>query len=50
LTKEIQSLIKERREKRATEEIRDEREYAMPLSTQIMTVTHRSFVAMWRSP
>jgi ABC-type multidrug transport system ATPase subunit len=50
LSDEIQSLMQERREKRSTEESRDEREYAMPLSTQIMTVTHRSFVAMWRTP
>jgi ABC-type multidrug transport system ATPase subunit/ABC-type multidrug transport system permease subunit len=50
LTDEIQSLIKERRDNRTNEQTRDEREYAMPLSTQIMTVTHRSFVALWRSP
>jgi ABC-type multidrug transport system ATPase subunit len=50
LSDEIQRLMQERREKRSTEESRDEREYAMPLSTQIWTVTHRSFVAMWRTP
>ena len=50
LTEEIQKLMQERRDKRSTDEARDEREYAMPISTQIMTVTHRSFVAMWRNP
>jgi ATP-binding cassette subfamily G (WHITE) protein 2 (SNQ2) len=50
LSKEIQALMKERREKGANQESSDEREYAMPLTSQIMTVTHRSFVAMWRTP
>ena len=50
LTDEIQKLMQERRENRSTDESRDEREYAMPLTTQILTVTHRSFVAMWRNP
>jgi ABC-type multidrug transport system ATPase subunit len=50
LTEEIQKLTNERQEKRTTDESHDDREYAMPLSTQITTVTHRSFVAMWRTP
>jgi ATP-binding cassette, subfamily G (WHITE), member 2, SNQ2 len=46
---EIQRIANERRNASAKNETRDEREYAMPLSTQIYTVTYRNFVAFWRS-
>ena len=48
-TEEIQSLIEKRRNASVQGQIKDEREYAMPLATQIYTVTHRNFVAYWRS-
>lgn len=32
------------------ETTRDDREYAMPLYDQILTVTKRSFIAYWRLP
>ncbi|KAF2423406.1 hypothetical protein EJ08DRAFT_596084 [Tothia fuscella] len=48
--KEIQDMISSRREKANNSETKDEREYAMPMTTQITTVLHRSFTAMWRSP
>jgi ATP-binding cassette, subfamily G (WHITE), member 2, SNQ2 len=51
LTKEIQHIIGERREKADTSSYtKDDREFAMPLVTQISTVVHRSFTAIWRTP
>lgn len=50
-TEEIQNMISERR--KASEGLKatkDEREYAMPLSSQVRTVVHRSFTSYWRSP
>ena len=49
-SKEIQQMIQERSQASSTGKIRDEREYAMPLSTQIVAVVKRSFVAFYRSP
>ena len=49
-TKEIQSMISSRRNTSAGKDTRDDREYAMPLATQVYTVVHRSFVAYWRDP
>ncbi|KAK5123595.1 hypothetical protein LTR85_002633 [Meristemomyces frigidus] len=49
LAEEIQSVIQERRNAQAHGEANDQREYAMPLGTQIYTVVHRNFVAYWRS-
>ncbi|KAF2274688.1 ABC drug exporter AtrF [Westerdykella ornata] len=49
LSEEIQGIIRDRRDASGSE-TRDDREYAMPLSTQLVTVIHRSFVAMWRDP
>ncbi|KAF2874539.1 ABC-2 type transporter-domain-containing protein [Massariosphaeria phaeospora] len=50
LSHEIQDIMSTRRNASAGGETRDDREYAMPLSTQLYTVVHRSFVAMWRDP
>ncbi|KAF2262008.1 hypothetical protein CC78DRAFT_330158 [Lojkania enalia] len=50
LTQEIQEIIRKRREASTTEQTRDDREYAMPYTTQLYVVIHRSFVAMWRDP
>jgi len=49
LTKEIEEIIRSRKEGAKTgDKTRDDREYAMPFTTQLSTVIHRSFVAMWR--
>lgn len=49
-TQEIQQMIAEGRGKGLNSNIDDDREFAMPLSTQISAVVHRSFVSYWRSP
>ena len=46
---EIKSMIENRRTASAQGKIQDQREYAMPLGTQIYTVTMRNFAAYWRS-
>ena len=50
VTDEIQSLISERRGTATKSQTNDDREYAMPLSTQVWTVVHRSFTNIWRTP
>lgn len=49
-SKEIQEMISSRRDTSNNGKTNDSREYAMPLSTQVYTVVHRSFVAYWRTP
>lgn len=49
LSKEIREIVETRRGA-AKEQTRDEREYAMPVATQMYAVIRRSFVAMWRDP
>ncbi len=48
--KEIQQMISDRRNASTNANTDDDREYAMPLSTQISTVVKRSFVSYWRTP
>ncbi|KAF2396877.1 ABC drug exporter AtrF [Trichodelitschia bisporula] len=50
LTEEIYHIVKSRHDASAADHTKDDREYAMPLSTQVLAVVHRSFTAMWRSP
>ncbi|KAF2091805.1 ABC drug exporter AtrF [Saccharata proteae CBS 121410] len=50
LSKEVQQIISDRRNLAEKDKTKDDREYAMPLSTQIFSVARRSFTAMWRSP
>jgi ABC-type multidrug transport system ATPase subunit len=50
LTREIQDITTNRRSAVTGDKTRDEREYAMPLSTQLYAVIYRSFTAMWRDP
>jgi ABC-type multidrug transport system ATPase subunit/ABC-type multidrug transport system permease subunit len=50
LTKEIQEILESRRNASSNDKTRDDREYAMPMTTQLYTVIHRTFVAMWRDP
>ena len=47
---ERQRLISERLNAATNSKLEDDREYAMPLSTQIYTVVHRAFVSYWRTP
>ncbi|KAJ6160946.1 ABC multidrug transporter atrF [Penicillium chermesinum] len=48
-SKTIEEIIHSRKSVR-NEETRDDREYAMPLTVQIVAVTKRAFVAYWRLP
>lgn len=50
LTEEVENIISSRRDMQNDERTRDDREYAMPLYVQIVTVTKRAFVAYWRLP
>ncbi|KAK6955362.1 hypothetical protein Daesc_002997 [Daldinia eschscholtzii] len=49
-SKEIAQMAEKRRNIQHSKNVQDDREYAMPLSTQIIAVVKRSFVAYWRSP
>lgn len=49
-TKEIESIISERRSAGDSHKTADDREYAMPLMTQIIAVTRRDFTNAWRDP
>ena len=49
-SEEIQSMISERRNMTTNSKTDDNREYAMPLGTQLMAVIKRSFVSYWRDP
>ena len=48
LTSEIEDMV--RMGSMSGPRMEDSSEYAMPISTQISTVVHRSFTSMWRSP
>lgn len=47
---EIEDLIAQRRGLEPSKTLKDDREYAMPLSTQVVAVLKRSFVSYWRTP
>jgi ATP-binding cassette subfamily G (WHITE) protein 2 (SNQ2) len=47
---EIQRLAEERRKSTEGKVSRDDREFAMPLGTQIVAVIKRCFTAYWRTP
>ena len=49
-TQEIQDMIDRRKQVELSKTLKDDREYAMPLSTQTMAVTRRAFVSYWRTP
>ncbi|KAM5363246.1 hypothetical protein ACJZ2D_012137 [Fusarium nematophilum] len=49
-SREIEDMIQSRRDVEPSRSLKDDREYAMPLSTQTWAVVRRSFVAFWRSP
>ncbi|KAJ4200850.1 ATP-binding cassette transporter snq2 [Fusarium solani] len=48
--REIEEMIERRRNVEPSQSLKDDREYAMPLSTQTWAVVRRSFIAFWRSP
>jgi len=50
LSEELENIISSRRNIQDDEKTTDNREYAMPLYTQIVAVTKRAFVAYWRLP
>jgi ATP-binding cassette, subfamily G (WHITE), member 2, SNQ2 len=49
-TKEIQQIIAERRQAKDKKEVDDSREYAMPISTQVLSVVKRNFTSYYRTP
>lgn len=49
-SREIESMISTRCNAPLSEKLKDDREYAMPLGTQISTVVQRSFTNYWRTP
>lgn len=50
ISEEIKKISKERKSAEISRPMKDQREYAMPLSTQIFAVTKRSFTSYWRDP
>ncbi|KAL2760222.1 hypothetical protein ACRALDRAFT_2024250 [Sodiomyces alcalophilus JCM 7366] len=48
--REMEDMIAQRREVEPSTNLRDDREFATPLRTQMAQVMKRSFVAYWRSP
>ncbi|CEO60742.1 Putative ABC transporter [Penicillium brasilianum] len=50
LSDELKNIISSRGSEQQEEITRDDREFAMPLSVQILAVTKRAFVAYWRLP
>jgi len=48
--KEIQQMLEERRKVLTNGKTDDDREYAMPIGTQVYTVVKRSFTSYWRTP
>jgi hypothetical protein len=50
VTEEIQKISNERKKAEISKFMKDQREYAMPMSTQIIAVTKRSFTSYWRDP
>ncbi|ETS82928.1 hypothetical protein PFICI_04804 [Pestalotiopsis fici W106-1] len=49
-SREIASMNEKRRNVEHSKNVQDDREYAMPLTTQTMAVVNRSFISYWRTP
>ncbi|KZL65293.1 ABC-2 type transporter [Colletotrichum tofieldiae] len=49
-SREIDEMLSKRRDVEPSKSLKDDREYAMPLTTQTMAVVKRSFIAYWRTP
>lgn len=50
VSREIEKISRERKNAEVSRFMKDQREYAMPLTTQIIAVTRRSFTSYWRDP
>jgi len=50
VTDEIAKICEERKNAEVSKFMKDQREYAMPMTTQIAAVTKRSFTSYWRDP
>jgi len=50
VNEEINKICTERRKADESQLMKDQREYAMPRTTQIIAVTKRSFTSYWRDP
>ena len=50
VTDEIAKICKERKNAEVSKFMKDQREYAMPMTTQMVAVTKRSFTSYWRDP
>ncbi|OAQ79579.1 ABC transporter [Purpureocillium lilacinum] len=48
--REIDDMVSQRSHVEPSQSLRDDHEYAAPLSTQVSAVMKRAFVAYWRSP
>ncbi|ETN41231.1 uncharacterized protein HMPREF1541_03166 [Cyphellophora europaea CBS 101466] len=49
-SREIEEMIQKRQNVEPSKSLKDDREYAMPLSVQTWTVVRRSFISYWRTP
>ncbi|OHE92682.1 ABC-2 type transporter [Colletotrichum orchidophilum] len=49
-SREIDEMLAKRKNVEPSKSLKDDREYAMPLSTQTVAVVKRSFTAYWRTP
>lgn len=49
-SREIAEMVDSRKKVEPSASLKDDREYAAPLSVQMVTVIKRAFVAYWRSP
>jgi ATP-binding cassette, subfamily G (WHITE), member 2, SNQ2 len=50
ISEEIKQICNQRKNAEISKFMKDQREYAMPLSTQIIAVTKRAFTSYWRDP
>lgn len=49
-TREIDEIITSKQDEQISQETKDDREYAMPVTIQMYLTTKRAFVTYWRSP
>lgn len=50
LSDEISQIVDSRKDQKDDKDKAEDREFAMPVWEQVVTVTKRSFVAYWRTP
>ncbi|KAK1703331.1 ABC-2 type transporter [Colletotrichum lupini] len=49
-SREVDEMLARRKDVEPSKSLKDDREYAMPLTTQTVAVVKRSFTAYWRTP